>query len=129
MLPTESVVGLEPNTSDTNGNSDPFCATYFMVPSNRGSLSSEYFSSRYSTPINMPTGPAGSEKMSFLLALKSHSVNSLSSLRYTSIRARSILAESIEKILKAAAVESANASVSRLLEILLLVRSSVVALE
>ena len=29
--------------------------------------------------------------MSFLLALKSHSVNSLSSLRYTSIRARSIL--------------------------------------
>ena len=43
--------------------------------------------------------------------------------------ARSILVESIENILNAAAVESAKASVSKLLEIRFSVRSSVVALE
>ena len=74
-------------------------------------------------------GPAGVEIISLLLALKSTSVNSLSSLRYTSTKARSILVASTENILNAAGVGSDSASDKSILEIRLLVTSSAVAFE
>ena len=48
-----------------------------IVPSNLGSLSSEYSSFLYSYPTNIATGPAGILNISGLDALKSKEFNSL----------------------------------------------------
>ena len=73
-----STVGLEPSTSPTKGKVRPVTAeVYFIVPSNLGSLSSEYFSCLYSKPTNIATGPAGISNIAGLEALKSNEFNSL----------------------------------------------------